>query len=111
MSHKAYKVIENAKLDLMAWAKERQIPTHRIEYVAAFEDWNDHLSVWIFFDTNSDRDKCVENGVVNEIKNTYLEILRKYEYPFDEFPKIDFEFDSHENVVKNFRGNYFYRLR
>jgi len=32
-------------------------------------------------------------------------------YPFDKFHNVLIEIDSHENVVKNYGGSYFFRLR
>jgi hypothetical protein len=47
----------------------------------------------------------------DEMKNCYLSLLRDFGYPFDKFPNVVFEFDSDENVRKNYAGSYFYRLR
>ena len=89
MSHPAYKIIDSAKADLEEWANIHQIPIHRYEFVAVFESWSDSHSLWIF----------------------YQQALEARNFPFSEFPKVGFEFDSDENVRRNYAGNYFYRLR
>jgi len=111
MSHVGFEIIELAKQNLLRWAKEKSLPIHGIEFVATFEEWDDGIGVWVFYENESDLGEGNENGISKRIKTKYLSLLKEYNYPFKKFPKVGFEFDSHENVVKNFQGNYFYRLR
>ena len=111
MSHPAYKIIDSAKADLEEWANIHQIPIHRYEFVAVFESWSDSHSLWIFYPTNKDLEKLNKNGTSEKIKQCYQQALEARNFPFSEFPKAGFEFDSDENVRRNYAGNYFYRLR
>lgn len=111
MEHPAYQILEDAKQELIDWVKEKALPIHKVDYVSAFEEWNDSLGVWVFYDTDLSLKESNANGVSSRVKDKYQEILTMHSYPFSEFPKISFEFDSHENVMKNYEGSYFYRLR
>jgi hypothetical protein len=55
--------------------------------------------------------EALEASQVEAMKTTYLDLHRKYEYPFDKFRNVVFELDSDENVHVNYCGNYFFRLR
>ena len=68
------------------------------------------IRVYIFLETMAQRENLRPEEMV-EMENCYLELLRNACYPFDKFPNIVFEFDSDENVRKNYAGSYFYRLR
>jgi hypothetical protein len=111
MAHRAYKIIDRAKAALIEWARERAIPLHTVEYVAAFEPWSDRLSVWVFYETDAQTKEYETNGVSKQIEARHLGLLQQLRFPFKQFPKVDFTFDSHENVERNFEGSYFYRLR
>jgi hypothetical protein len=111
MSHIAYKIIDEAERDIMAWATKNSVPVHRVEFVAVFEEWNNDLPVWVFYETDEDIRICEANGSSKNLETRFMEILRERNYPFDEFPEVLFVFDSHENVEKNYQGSYFSRLR
>jgi len=86
-------------------------PIYNIEYVCTFEEWDDSISVYIFFADNELKKQALSSGVVDMLKEKYICYLKTHNYPFDKFPKVFFEIDSHENVLKNYEGSYFYRLR
>ena len=111
MSHSAYKIIDSARADLGEWVKSQHIPIHRYEFVAVFESWSDSHSLWVFYPTNKDLEEFNRNGTSEKIKQRYHLALNSRNFPFAEFPKVGFEFDSDENVRRNYAGNYFYRLR
>ena len=111
MSHPGFRSLEKAKEKALAWAGQRRVPLHAIEYVATFEEWDDGVGVWIFYATDADLKRGSIDGTNAQIQERLLEELRTANYPFSSFPRVAFEFDSNENVVRNFEGNYFYRLR
>ena len=111
MSHPAYQIIETARSELEGWAKKNGISIFRLEFVAVFEHWSDSHSLWVFYPTNKDLEKYTKDGTSERIKEQYQKSLESNSFPFSEFPKVGFEFDSNENVRNNFSGNYFYRLR
>lgn len=92
------------------WCASKNIPLHRIQHVITWEDWDDGIGVYIFLETTSQRDK-LKPDQIDEMRDRYLAFLRGFGYPFDKFPNVVFEFDSDENVRKNYAGSYFYRLR
>jgi len=73
--------------------------------------WDCGIGVWFFLKTDADVECCFADGSETIMKNTFLQILGKNDYPFVEFPNVHFQFDSHENVERNYQGSYFYRLR
>lgn len=83
---------------------------HGIQHVTTWEEWDDGIGVYFFLHTIA-QVEALETGQVEVMTTTYLNLLRKYEYPFDKFPNVAFEIDSDENVRKNYCGSYFYRLR
>ena len=95
----------------MEWAIDQGIALHTVEFVAAFEKWNDTLGVWIFFETRKDTKVFKKNGTNTQLEEKFTELLGQHQYPFEQYPNVIYEFDSHENVVKRFEGNYFYRLK
>lgn len=92
------------------WCRSNDVPLHGIRHVITWEDWDDGIGVYIFMETMSQRDR-LSLDEIDEMKSRYLEFLRDFGYPFDKFPNVVFEFDSDENVRKNYAGSYFYRLR
>ena len=92
------------------WCSSNDVPLLGIQYVITWEDWDDGIGVYVFMETMSQRDRLSPEEI-DEMKRRYLSFLREFEYPFDKFPNVVFEFDSDENVRKNYAGSYFYRLR
>ena len=86
------------------------ICVRRVEHVATFEDRDKGTEVYVFFPANSDLEQHRGTGKLQEIETRYRHFLSDAGYPFDRFP-VQFYFDSHENVIKNYEGSYFYRLR
>ncbi len=95
----------------MTWAKANALPLHKIDFVATFESWDKGIGVYIFYATDADLSRCTRDGSNSLVEAQMLEALKAANYPFDDFPQVIFEFDSDENVQKNFEGSYFYRLR
>ncbi|MEX0996266.1 MAG: hypothetical protein WDZ45_04395 [Flavobacteriaceae bacterium] len=69
------------------------------------------LDVWLFFDTDEIVMNYAINGTTEKVKKEYLRILEDLNYPSNYLDQVIFHIDSHENVVKNYEGSYFYRLR
>jgi hypothetical protein len=100
--------LQKAAEDFRKWAASLEIPVNRIEHVATFEPWDKCTEIYVFLATDSDLQRF--EGKLHSIEERYREFLSNALYPFDRWP-VTFHFDSHENVVKNYQGNYFYRLR
>jgi hypothetical protein len=66
----------------------------------------------VFYYTDNDILKYAENGISSKIKSEYYSVLKTYD-EFDYFTSSDviLEFDSKENLDKNYNGNLFYYSR
>jgi len=93
------------------WAKKSNISLHNIETVVPFVTSDKDLDVWLFFDTDEIVKIYEKNGTTEKVKKEYLQSLEDLKYPNDYLDQVTFHLDSHENVVKNYEGSYFYRLR
>lgn len=100
--------VKNLTID---WARGLNIKLHTIETVVPFVTTDKGLSVWLFFETERLRKKYKKDGTVDSVKEKYLAFLKELNYPLDYCGHVSFTIDSYENVVKNFEGSYFYRLR
>ena len=95
----------------MVWASSEGIPLHAVECITPFYTWTDTLVVWVFFDTKKEAKAHKKCGSHPQMEKKFTELLIEHHYPFDTYPNINFNHDSHENVLINFGGNYFNRLR
>lgn len=111
MNHPGFQALNRAREEVEDWAQGRKLPLHRIEFVATFETWDSGVGVWVFLRTEADLERAKSEGVTVELTDVMLNALQIAAYPFDTHPNVLFEFDSHENVRKNYRGSYFLRLR
>lgn len=106
-----YALIETAKESLMRWAGSQRIPVHRIEYVVPFVDTNFGLNAWFFYETDEQLQQAEGKGWSDRLSTALARLLRNLGYAPEWLLKIQFFFDSHENVVRHYEGSYFYRLR
>lgn len=95
----------------MTWSTTEGIRLHNIETVIPFVLTDKDLWVWLFFDTDELVKKYQQEGTEDKVRSEYLRTLKSLQYPEDYLNQVTFYIDSHENVVKNFEGSYFYRLR
>jgi hypothetical protein len=102
--------LKSAAKQFRIWADANGIAVQCIEHVATFEDWDKGTEVHVFFPTEADYERHRDNQTLADMESLYGQFLIEAGYPLEQFP-VTFYFDSHENVVKNFEGNYFYRLR
>lgn len=91
--------------DLENALKSKYREIYKFFYIPCF---GKSASLYIFFKTNTELIKY--EYLKNEIKNYIYSYLNSNGY-FKKFnDKITIEFDSDENVNKNYEGNYYYRL-
>ena len=69
------------------------------------------IGVTIFFRSASDIVACEANGTNEDMRNFIYDELDKFGRGKRGEIRVDFEFDSFENVEKNFEGNYFLRMK
>jgi hypothetical protein len=95
----------------MANAKAAAVPLYRIEFVVPFVATDFSLGVFLFVETDAQLHSSDAESWFSWLKREFLSVLRAKGYPDRWLGAVTFELDSHENVVKNFEGSYFYRLR
>jgi hypothetical protein len=106
-----FKIIEAAKEKLIRWAKSQDIPLFNVEFVVPFVDNDFGLFVWLFYTLNQMVEELSMIGISEKVKSEFINILFELGYPKILIQFVEFEFDSDENVQKNYEGSYFYRLR
>jgi septum formation topological specificity factor MinE len=99
---------ENIKREMILWSKKEAIPIYRVEFVSGLTK---HLVVFIFYKKDEELKAQIENDKIEKTKEEIIQILNKHGYVEQYSDGITIEFDSHENVKKNYKGNYFFRLR
>jgi len=82
-----------------------------LHYFILMPQRNDQFWAGIFFVNDEDIAICEESGVSDQIQRfVYAELERQGRGKREDI-KVAFEFDSDENVNRNFDGDYFLRLR
>ena len=102
--------LDLARKQLISWSCKQNVPLHRIEYVVGFGD-DFSLATWLFFETDKQRDMADTANWPTELATLFIETLRSAGYAEEWVSKIRFLHDSHENVLRNYKGSYFYFLR
>jgi len=101
-------IIEKAKLVLINWSSNNNVYIHEV-YFVPMNDFS--LEVYIFYRNDNDIILNKGNGISDDVKQIFLKTLSDMDYFRYYKNNISFIFDSHENVVKNYSGSYFFRLR
>ncbi|HID08503.1 MAG TPA: hypothetical protein EYP10_15305 [Armatimonadetes bacterium] len=65
----------------------------------------------IFYRWTRQIEEAEKSGLASRIKDAVYEELERVGRGDRKTIKVDFEFDSHENVERDYGGNYFNRLR
>jgi len=101
------KIVSNAKDKIIDWSKDKS-SIYRVEWIPPVHGL---LQVLIVYKKDKDLQANIASGLVEQTKAEFLRILEEVGY-FKENPRdVYFEFDSHENIKKNYEGSYFLRLR
>ena len=95
---------------MKTWAKTKNIPLYHIEIIVPFVENDENLHVVFFLDTEVMKEHALSSGLDEKLEAKYKLELKNNKYPYN-LAKITFEYDSHENVVQNYEGSYFYRMR
>ncbi len=106
-----FRFTDKAEDALLKWAGDENLGIHRIEFVVPFVLSDKDLWVWLFYQTDDMVKRYADAGTTALIEARFVDIMREFGYPEDYLSQIKFQIDSHENVVANFEGSYFYRLR
>ena len=105
------KYVDKAESLMLAWAKNENIHIFQIEFIIPFVLSDKSLVVYLFFDTNQRMMEYNSNQTTENVKQKFIDILKKLDYPNDYLPQVSFVIDTDENVRENYDGSYFGRLR
>ena len=106
-----WEIIERLRREIVEWSSTIGAPIHRIEYVATFEDFDDGIEIYIFFDTAENLRAFSKDRLTEAIEKEFKLRLRATNYDFSAFGRINVVFDTDENVRRRYGGSYFDRLR
>ena len=101
-------LIEKAKMILMNWAQNYNVHLFTVHFVPMLDF---SLEEYIFYESDFDITQNQKSGISDKIKQVFLKALADLNYMKHFNNNITFIFDSNENVVNNYQGSYFLRLR
>ncbi|TBW45607.1 hypothetical protein EZI54_23480 [Marinobacter halodurans] len=81
------------------------------EFMVLYSRKTDTFGAYVFYEMDNQISEAAESGLSGEIKSLVIDELERVGRGSKESIKINFEFDSHENVLKNYEGDYYNRLR
>ena len=81
------------------------------EFMVLYSRNTDSFGAYIFYEMDSQIEENVKTGLVEELKEAVYEGLVSVGRGIRGNIKVNFVFDSHENVVRNYEGDYYNRLR
>lgn len=120
--------MKNAEKMILSWSRKNNQLIHRIEfcphyieeterqeaeilYGTELNTFKTSLDVLIFYLTDAELKSYTQSGMVEKTKQEFIRILHEIGYVKEFNDIVRFQFDSDENVKKNFEGNYGHRLR
>ncbi len=101
-------VIEKAKMILLNWSQCNNVHLFAVHFVP-MSDFS--LEVYVFYKNDFDITENQNNGISDIVKQIFLKALNDLNYKRYFNSNITFIFDSNENVINNYQGSYFLRLR
>jgi hypothetical protein len=78
---------------------------------AFFVGDNQLLQVYLFLETDAEVEEARRNGNDVEAETIFRDEFGAEDLDPADIARLHFEIDSHEDVQKNFKGSYFFRLR
>lgn len=84
---------------------------HNVHDVFVIDGRNETFRALVFFETEADKRAAQAQNVTSYIRSMILEELERVGRDTANGRSVIFEFDSHENVERNYQGDYFLRLR
>ena len=81
------------------------------EFMVLYSRKTDAFGAYVFYEMDNQISEATESGLAEEIKSLVFDELERVGRGSKEGIKVNFEFDSHENVIRNYEGDYYNRLR
>jgi len=91
--------------------KQRFVHRCPLHNLYLFLDSEVDFRTYVFFKTDADISQCKANGMATAIEDAVYEELEWYGRGKRGECVVAFEYDSDENVQRNFEGDYLFRLR
>ncbi len=104
---KQWDYLEKAIPRIKHWAKKNNCKIYNIEYVPIF---GEELDILIFYKTDLELEMFKTKKITDLTKKEFIAILEEIGYTTEFNNNIRINFDSDENVQKNYQGNYGLRL-
>ena len=76
-----------------------------------FSPEKDTFGAFVFYRWDRQIEEAEESGLASQIKDVVFDELENVGRGNRNTIRVDFEFDSHENVEQNYEGDYYNRLR
>ena len=108
---KQFACISAAKARVLEWAAEGRVPLVHVDVVVPFVETDFDLDVWLFYDTTLNVTARERDGTTANAIAEYRRALSDAGYDPKWLTRVKFHVDSHENVLQNYEGSYFYFLR
>jgi len=102
-----FDMLAKAEDRLISWSRSEGVPLHQVEFVVPFVETDFDAHIIFFVET----DEQISLPQMREAEAIFSSALRDVGYPEEHAALLTFEVDSHERVVREFEGSYFYRLR
>lgn len=105
----SHAALEQAMIQTLEKMNDQLFPIADFHIIQA-DTW---AAVWVFFVTEQAVKEQGEAGTLIGLEEDFRERLLAFKEPFsfEDLPSISFEFDSKENVDKNYQGSYYLRMR
>ena len=104
---KQWDYLEKAIPRIKHWAKKNNCKIYKIECIPIF---GEELDMLIFYKTNLELEMFKTKKITDLTKKEFITILEEIGYTTEFNNNIRINFDSDENVQKNYQGNYGLRL-
>jgi hypothetical protein len=81
------------------------------ELIVLYSRKTETFGAYVFYEVDGQIGEAVKTGLAREIEQAVFKELEKVGRGSRDIINVNFEFDSHENVVRNYDGDYYDRLR
>ena len=104
---KQWDYLKKAIPRIVHWSKKNNCKIYKIECIPIF---GEELDMLIFYKTNLELEMFKTKKITDLTKKEFIAILEEIGYTTEFNNNIRINFDSDENVQKNYQGNYGLRL-
>lgn len=110
----SFAAIEIAAASTVREARTLGIALRTIQFAPTSEAGDGNLTALLVYETVEQATLGAVDGTNESLRKRFEEQLRVSQkiLPFQQMPdRIIYEFDSHDNITKNYKGSYYLRLK